>query len=140
LVHGRPAAGAAAQRPGQALGPIRRHAHVHRTTGLLSHGQPQRGEIGMLLAPDPMPLPPDEPVAGMTDEETEHTEALLLPLAGGHLPVAVEHGMAIVLVEPYRDFAAGLAERHAVMERGEVIAHGRGAAMATDSVRALRAI
>jgi urea transport system ATP-binding protein len=140
LVHGRPAAGAAAQRPGQALAPIRRHAHVHRTTGLLSHGQPQRGEIGMLLAPDPMPLPPDEPLAGMTDEETGRTAELSLPLEGGHSLVVVEHGMAIVPVEPYRDFPAGLAERHAVMERGEVIAHGRAAAMATDGVRALRAI
>jgi urea transport system ATP-binding protein len=43
--------------------------------------------------------------------------------------------MAIVLVEQYYDFAAELADRYLVMERGEVVMSGRGAAMASDGVR-----
>jgi urea transport system ATP-binding protein len=52
----------------------------------------------------------------------------------GHLP------MAIVLVEQYYDFAAELADQYLVMERGEVVARGRGAAMEADGVRRLMAI
>jgi urea transport system ATP-binding protein len=56
--------------------------HAQRTAGLLSHGQKQWLEIGMLLMQDPKLLLLDEPVAGMTDEETERTAELFLSLEG----------------------------------------------------------
>jgi len=67
-----------------------------RTAGLLSHGQKQWLEIGMLLMQDPRLLLLDEPVAGMTDEETERTAELLLTLEGKHSLVVVEHDMKFV--------------------------------------------
>ncbi|MBL3502340.1 ATP-binding cassette domain-containing protein, partial [Klebsiella pneumoniae] len=57
---------------------------AQRTAGLLSHGQKQWLEIGMLLMQDPKLLLLDEPVAGMTDEETERTAELFLSLEGAH--------------------------------------------------------
>jgi urea transport system ATP-binding protein len=69
---------------------------AHRAAGLLSHGQKQWLEIGMLLAQDPKLLLLDEPVAGMTDEETARTGELLLSLEGRHSLVVVEHDMAFV--------------------------------------------
>src|ERR1017187_7046877 len=59
--------------------------------GLLSHGQKQWLEIGMLLMQEPRPLLLDEPVAGMTDEETERTGELCQTLAGKHSVIVVEH-------------------------------------------------
>lgn len=67
-----------------------------RTAGLLSHGQKQWLEIGMLLMQDPKLLLLDEPVAGMTDEETERTAELFLSLEGQHSLVVVEHDMKFV--------------------------------------------
>ena len=67
-----------------------------RTAGLLSHGQKQWLEIGMLLMQDPVLLLLDEPVAGMTDEETERTAELFLSLEGQHSLVVVEHDMHFV--------------------------------------------
>jgi urea transport system ATP-binding protein len=67
-----------------------------RTAGLLSHGQKQWLEIGMLLVQDPKLLLLDEPVAGMTDEETERTAQLFLSLEGKHSLVVVEHDMKFV--------------------------------------------
>ena len=69
---------------------------AHRTAGLLSHGQKQWLEIGMLLMQDPKLLLLDEPVAGMTDEETERTAELFLSLEGEHSLVVVEHDMKFV--------------------------------------------
>jgi urea transport system ATP-binding protein len=69
---------------------------AQRTAGLLSHGQKQWLEIGMLLAQDPKLLLLDEPVAGMTDEETERTAELFLTLEGQHSLVVVEHDMTFV--------------------------------------------
>ena len=69
---------------------------AHRTAGLLSHGQKQWLEIGMLLAQAPTLLLLDEPVAGMTDEETERTAELFLSLAGRQSLVVVEHDMKFV--------------------------------------------
>ncbi len=69
---------------------------AQRTAGLLSHGQKQWLEIGMLLAQDPKLLLLDEPVAGMTDEETERTAELFLTLEGRHSLVVVEHDMKFV--------------------------------------------
>ncbi len=62
----------------------------------LSHGQKQWLEIGMLLAQDPKLLLVDEPVAGMTDAETEETARLLKDIARNHSVVVVEHDMHFV--------------------------------------------
>ena len=64
--------------------------------GLLSHGQKQWLEIGMLLMQDPKLLLLDEPVAGMTDEETERTAELFLSLTGKHSLKVVEHDMSFI--------------------------------------------
>ena len=68
----------------------------NRTAGDLSHGQKQWLELAMLLAQDPKLLLVDEPVAGMTDSETEQTARLLRDIAQTHSVVVVEHDMAFV--------------------------------------------
>lgn len=68
----------------------------HATAGGLSHGQKQWLEIGMLLAQEPQLLLVDEPVAGMTDAETERTGELLNDLRGKHSLMVVEHDMDFV--------------------------------------------
>jgi len=83
--------------------------------GSLSHGQKQWLEIGMLLMQDPELLLVDEPVAGMTPQETERTGELLLSLAGKHSVIVVEHDM---------DFIRSIAERVTVLHEGRVIAEG----------------
>ena len=89
--------------------------------GLLSHGQKQWLEIGMLLMQEPRLLLLDEPVAGMSDEETERTAELFLSLAGKHSLVVVEHDMAFI--EKHR--AQG--DRAARRQRARRRADGRGA-------------
>lgn len=86
-----------------------------RVAGELSHGQKQWLEIGMLLAQDPQVLLLDEPVAGMTDAETEKTAELFLGLKGKHTLVVVEHDM---------DFIARLGGKVTVMADGKVLAEG----------------
>jgi urea transport system ATP-binding protein len=71
-------------------------AHRERMAANLSHGQKQWLEIGMLLAQDPKLLLVDEPVAGMTDAETEATAELLTTIARDHTVLVVEHDMAFV--------------------------------------------
>jgi urea transport system ATP-binding protein len=90
-----------------------------RTAGLLSHGQKQWLEIGMLLAQDPRLLLLDEPVAGMTDEETERTAELLLSLEGLHSLVVVEHDMNFV-----EQLTQG-RRRVTVLHEGRVLAEGK---------------
>ena len=70
--------------------------HRRRRAGDLSHGQKQWLEIGMLLAQEPQLLLVDEPVAGMTDAETEQTAALLRDINRTRSVVVVEHDMAFV--------------------------------------------
>ena len=67
-----------------------------REAGNLSHGQKQWLEIGMLLMQEPKLLLLDEPVAGMTDEETERTAELFLTLKGKHSLMVVEHDMSFI--------------------------------------------
>ena len=70
--------------------------HRERPAGDLSHGQKQWLEIAMLLAQDPKLLLVDEPVAGMTDAETEETAHLLRDISRTHSVVVVEHDMHFV--------------------------------------------
>jgi urea transport system ATP-binding protein len=89
---------------------------VLRTAGNLSHGQKQWLEIGMLLMQDPKLLLLDEPVAGMTDEETERTAELFLSLKGKHSLMVVEHDMS---------FIRTISEIVTVLCDGSVLAQGR---------------
>ena len=83
--------------------------------GTLSHGQKQWLEIGMLLMQEPELLLVDEPVAGMTPQETERTAELLLSLAAEHSLIVVEHDM---------DFVRSIAKRVTVLHEGRVLADG----------------
>ena len=69
---------------------------LSRLAGNLSHGQKQWLEIGMLLMQEPKLLLLDEPVAGMTDQETERTAELFLTLKGKHSLMVVEHDMGFI--------------------------------------------
>ena len=91
---------------------------AQRTAGLLSHGQKQWLEIGMLLMQDPKLLLLDEPVAGMTDEETERTAELFLSLEGKHSLVVVEHDMKFV------DELTEGRKTVTVLHEGSVLAEG----------------
>ena len=80
----------------EVLHTIHLNESVLRQAGNLSHGQKQWLEIGMLLMQDPKLLLLDEPVAGMTDEETERTAELFLSLKGKHSLMVVEHDMSFI--------------------------------------------
>jgi urea transport system ATP-binding protein len=81
----------------------------------LAHGQKQWLEIGMLLMQQPELLLVDEPVAGMTPQETERTAELLLSLAGRHSVIVVEHDMG---------FVRSIARQVTVLHEGRVLAEG----------------
>ena len=102
---------------------IRLEHEADRVAGLLSHGQKQWLEIGMLLMQDPRLLLLDEPVAGMTDDETERTAELFVSLAGKHSLVVVEHDMAFV------EALGGLVT---VLHEGSVLAEGDLATVQND--------
>ncbi len=84
--------------------------HADRLAGELGHGQKQWLEIGMVLASDPKVLMLDEPVAGLTDEETERTAALVRRLN--------RPDRAIVVVEHDMDFVERIADRVTVLHEG----------------------
>ena len=107
-------------RIGEILGLIHLRDSAQRTAGLLSHGQKQWLEIGMLLMQDPKLLLLDEPVAGMTDEETERTAELFLSLEGNHSLVVVEHDMKFI-DELTRD---NPKKKVTVLHEGSVLAEG----------------
>jgi urea transport system ATP-binding protein len=96
-----------------------RDAHA----GSLSHGQKQWLEIGMLLMQEPKLLLVDEPVAGMTHQETERTAELLVSLAGDCSVVVVEHDM---------EFVRSIAKRVTVLHEGRVLAEGNMDAVQND--------
>ncbi|MEM6563401.1 MAG: urea ABC transporter ATP-binding protein UrtD [Pseudomonadota bacterium] len=88
---------------------------LHRKAGELSHGQKQWLEIGMLLAQDPRLLLVDEPAAGMTPAEREHTTELLVEAAKTRAVVVVEHDM---------EFVRRLNCKVTVLHEGSVLAEG----------------
>ncbi len=82
---------------------------------LLSHGEKQRLEIGMLVAQSPDLLLVDEPVAGLTDEETDYVGELLLELAKSHSIIVIEHDM---------EFVRQIARKVTVLHQGSVLFEG----------------
>ena len=103
------------ERIDEVLQTIRLEASRHRPAGLLSHGQKQFLEIGMLLMQEPHLLLLDEPVAGMTDAETEFTAELFKSLARQHALMVVEHDMG---------FVGSIADHVTVLHQGSVLAEG----------------
>ncbi|SDM92665.1 urea transport system ATP-binding protein [Janthinobacterium sp. OK676] len=97
---------------------IRLNGHEARPAGLLSHGQKQWLEIGMLLMQEPQLILLDEPVAGMSDAETARTAELLNELRGKHSIMVVEHDMG---------FVTDIAQQGivTVLHEGSVLAQGR---------------
>jgi urea transport system ATP-binding protein len=88
---------------------------LDQTSGALSHGQKQWLEIGMLLAQDPRLLLVDEPAAGMSPAEREHTTDLLVRAAKTRAVVVVEHDM---------EFVRRLNCKVTVLHQGSVLAEG----------------
>jgi urea transport system ATP-binding protein len=86
-----------------------------RDANLLSHGEKQRLEIGMLVAQSPELLLVDEPVAGLTDEETENIGRLLMTLAESHAILVIEHDM---------EFVRQIARQVTVLHEGTVLCEG----------------
>jgi urea transport system ATP-binding protein len=90
-------------------------AQRDRPAALLAHGHKQWLEIGMLLVQDPQVLLLDEPVAGMTQKETERTAELVQSLAGQRTIVVVEHDM---------EFVRDIAQKVSVLHEGRLLAEG----------------
>ncbi|MHA6345410.1 urea ABC transporter ATP-binding protein UrtD [Roseivivax sp. CAU 1761] len=90
-------------------------AQLDRISGELSHGQKQWLEIGMLLAQEPRLLLVDEPAAGMTPEEREHTTEILTRAAESRAVVVIEHDM---------EFVRRLNCKVTVLHEGAVLAEG----------------
>jgi urea transport system ATP-binding protein len=105
------------------LATTRLEARRHDLAANLSHGQKQWLEIGMLLAQDPKLLLVDEPVAGMTDAETEETARLLKDIARTHSVVVVEHDM---------HFVRELGVRVTCLHEGSVLSEGTLDAVSAD--------
>lgn len=89
----------------------------------LAHGEKQRLEIGMLAAQSPDLLLVDEPVAGLTDEETENIGNLLLALAESHSIIVIEHDM---------EFVRQIARKVTVLHQGTVLCEGSMEQVQTD--------
>jgi urea transport system ATP-binding protein len=105
------------------LGVVGLAPQAQQLAGSLSHGQKQWLEIAMLLAQDPDLLLVDEPVAGLSDEETERTGELLRSLAGDHTVLVIEHDM---------DFIRNLDSPVTVLHEGHVLCEGSMEAVQRD--------
>jgi urea transport system ATP-binding protein len=116
--------GDAADRIDEILATTKLTAHRDRLAGALSHGQKQWLEIGMLLAQEPSLLLVDEPVAGMTDAETEETAILLREINKTRSVVVVEHDM---------HFVRALDVKVTVLHEGSVLAEGPLDAVSADA-------
>ncbi|KQP21059.1 urea ABC transporter ATP-binding protein UrtD [Pseudorhodoferax sp. Leaf265] len=88
---------------------------LHTEAGLLSHGQKQWLEIGMLLMQEPELLMLDEPIAGMSSRERELTAELLQRISNNRAVIVIEHDM---------DFVAQIAHKVTVMHQGKILAEG----------------
>ncbi|AQQ03879.1 urea ABC transporter ATP-binding protein UrtD [Roseibium algicola] len=88
-----------------------------RSAGILSHGQKQWLEIGMLLMQEPRVLLLDEPVAGMSDEETDRTAELIMALRTPE--------RAIVVIEHDMGFVERIADRVTVLHEGQLLVEGQ---------------
>jgi urea transport system ATP-binding protein len=129
-----------ATRPRGARLPERIHAMfpvlkqmLHRRGGDLSGGQQQQLAIARALAMQPKLLVLDEPTEGIQPSIIKDIERAIRTLAASG-------EMSILLVEQYYDFAQSLADQYLVMERGEIIARGRGEEMEEQGVRRLLAV
>lgn len=91
--------------------------------GLLSHGQKQWLEIGMLLMQDPALLMLDEPIAGMSARERELTAELLKDLAGKRSIIVIEHDM---------NFVKQIGRKVTVLHQGKILAEGDMEAVQSD--------
>ena len=91
------------------------HDQLHLEAGLLSHGQKQWLEIGMLLMQDPELLMLDEPIAGMSVRERELTAELLERICRNRSMIVIEHDM---------DFVKEIAHKVTVMHQGKILAEG----------------
>lgn len=89
--------------------------YARRQAGSLSHGQKQWLAIAMVVAQSPELLLLDEPVAGLTDEETSRTADLIKSLAGEHTVVVIEHDM---------EFIRELNAQVTVLHQGTVLTEG----------------
>jgi urea transport system ATP-binding protein len=112
-----------AARVEEVLGTVGLSARAHHLAGTLSHGEKQWLELGMLMAQDPELLLVDEPVAGMTDEETERTAELLRSVAQDRAVLVIEHDMELVF---------RFARRITVLVQGTVLVEGAPAEIAAD--------
>jgi urea transport system ATP-binding protein len=89
--------------------------HLEMQAGLLSHGQKQWLEIGMLLMQEPELMMLDEPVAGMSVSEREKTAELLNRISKGRSMIVIEHDM---------EFVASIAHKVTVLHQGKLLAEG----------------
>jgi urea transport system ATP-binding protein len=99
----------------QTLNTVKLEAKAESMAGALSHGEKQWLEIGMVIAQDPELLLVDEPVAGMTDEETERTGELLESIAADRSVLVIEHDM---------EFVRQIARQVTVLHQGTVLCEG----------------
>ena len=115
--------GSSQDRVAHLLGVVGLAPQAQQQAGGLSHGQKQWLEIAMLLAQDPDLLLVDEPVAGLSDEETERTGELLRSLEGDHTVLVIEHDM---------DFIRNLDCPVTVLHEGHVLCEGSMEAVQRD--------
>jgi urea transport system ATP-binding protein len=115
--------GSSQDRVAHLLGVVGLAPQAQQQAGGLSHGQKQWLEIAMLLAQDPDLLLVDEPVAGLSDEETERTGELLRSLEGDHTVLVIEHDM---------DFIRNLDCPVTVLHEGQVLCEGSMEAVQSD--------
>ena len=106
---------------------------LHRRGGDLSGGQQQQLAIARALASKPKVLILDEPTEGIQPNIIKKIGEIIRQLAH-------ENGIAILLCEQYYDFAESLADHYVVMDRGEVVASGKGGSMREENIRSLVSI